>query len=116
MEIAPVDPPSSPRSASVLVVAGTPGFGDARALHAAAREAAASGGDVVVDCADAGHLNAAVLQILVALARHVRGRGDHFSLSNAPPPVDDVLRLTALYGTINGDALGDLPTAAGKVP
>ena len=65
-------------------------------MYDAARAAAQTSGDVIVDCATAEHLNAAVLQILLGLARELKATGRHLRLVNVPASVDRVLGLTGL--------------------
>ncbi len=73
-----VEPPA-PRapSGAVLALAGMADVRTARQLHRAAREVLDAAGDVTVDVTGVAHLDAAALQILIALRRALaeHGRG-----------------------------------------
>jgi|SRR4051794_9369135 anti-anti-sigma factor len=77
-----------------IAISESPGPVEARAILLAAR--AAVGSAVTVDCRDAQHLHAAVLQILICLKREVESAGQRFVIVNVPPAVRRFLEVAGL--------------------
>lgn len=84
----------------MLTLTGTIDVFVADRLHAAAVDAAsaadAAGGSVIVDCADAEHLDLSALQIVAALADTLRRRGARFALHAPRAGLRGYLRLAGL--------------------
>ena len=72
------------------------GHEDLGLLRDTATSLAAADGDVIVDCEGVAHLNAAAMQILVALARVVRPQSRAFTLLQVSPALDRVIELAGL--------------------
>lgn len=68
-----------------MILHGTPSPACAAALHAAVRDAAGAGTDVLLDCSAADRIDACTLQLVVALGREV-GAGGHQLVTTMPPP------------------------------
>lgn len=65
-------------------------------LHGLACEALARGLDVLVDCSHAEHIDVSAAQVLIALARGLRGQGRCLTLGSVPGPVAELLAVSGL--------------------
>jgi anti-anti-sigma factor len=81
---------------TVLHLGGAIGVAQARALHACARELASASGDVAVSAARLAHLDAAAMQVLLALATSVKSQGRAFAIQDVPAAVLQTLQLAGL--------------------
>jgi len=68
---------------------------DVVTLHALALRGV-TGDDVVVDLGEAGHLHAAAIQVLLALATSIRAHGNTLTVRAASVAARDALALTGL--------------------
>jgi anti-anti-sigma regulatory factor len=89
--------PASPR-ATRLRLRGRVGVADAAALHRAALELAAGGGDVTVDCAAAEYLDPTALQVVLSLGRELTGRGRRCDVTGVAGPLAVTFRLAGVGG------------------
>lgn len=96
-DITLTDDPARPGGCR-LDLAGRVTAADAARLHAAARAAAARGGDVRVGFARAEHVDASAVQIVLALGRDLAGRGKRCDVADVPAAVGEVFRLAGLGG------------------
>src|SRR4051812_32105398 len=86
-----------------IAIHGSAGPGEAPAILEAARAAAASGADVTVDCQQAEHLHAAVIQILICLQRELEGNGRKLVLANVPPTVQRFLDVAGVAKVLGAE-------------
>jgi anti-anti-sigma regulatory factor len=82
-----------PRSFSLK---GGLGIADASRLHASLVALLDEGGDVTVACDEAEHVDASVLQILLALKEALRQEGRTLQFAGLPPAMESFWRLTGV--------------------
>jgi len=78
-------------SDSVLKLHGSLQLDQARQLHEAALQLAASGGAVVIDCAEAAHLDGCAVQVLLALKLALERAGGSIRMTGIAPEVSQYL-------------------------
>ena len=88
--------PSSTASPGVLALTGAADITTAKRLLASAREHAAAGGDLIVDCAALERLDGAGVQILLALKREVEKAGRSFRMEAVPERAFGLLLLSGM--------------------
>lgn len=81
-----------------LVLAGRVTVADAQRFHAAAVELVARGASVAVRCAEAEHLDASAVQLLLCLGREVVRAGRQFTVGGVPDALAEHFRLAGLAG------------------
>jgi len=87
---------STAEGISRLTFSVSPDYEDLGMLRDTAASLVAAEGDVIVDCESVKYLNAAAMQILVALARAVRPQSRAFTLLHVSPELDRVIELAGL--------------------
>jgi anti-anti-sigma factor len=81
---------------TTLRLEGAIGVAQARALHARALELASQGGDVTVRASLVSHLDAAAVQVLIALSAALKSRGRTLAIADLPVSVSHTLQLAGL--------------------
>jgi anti-anti-sigma factor len=94
MGVVVLDDPANGRL--ILYLSGAVNAGSARLLRDTARTCADAGAGVVVDCSQAESLDAAGLQVIIALSRKLRAKNLKLHLSQPSDAVRAVLRMVAL--------------------
>lgn len=87
-----------------LTLRGSLDLGSALELHRLALEAAGAGSDVELDWRGAGHLSAAVIQVLLALESALAGRGRSLRIGPPGPQIKQELDRSGLSGWISRDS------------
>jgi anti-anti-sigma regulatory factor len=79
-----------------LVLSGRVTVADASRLHRFAGELSARGSNVTVCCAGAEYLDAAVVQVVLALGRDLTARGRRCDVTGVAGPLADLFRVAGL--------------------
>jgi len=98
---------SANESGSVLTLSGSFQLLQARPLHEAALRLAATGGNVVVDCAAAAHLDGCAIQVLLALKLALEHVGGSFGLLGASEDVRNYLGWAGVTSHFRSSDAGD---------
>lgn len=87
---------SDPTGRARLVLAGRLTVADASRLHRQALDLSARGANVTVCCAAAEYLDAAVVQVILALGRDLTARGRRCDVTGVAGPLADLFRTAGL--------------------